>query len=102
MEKSTNSKPVLSRYIFWDTDLHKLDFDRYADFTIIRVLERGAEQDIQEVIRYYGTDKIIATVTGIDTLLPRALAISKQLFHLSNDRFQCLKHSPRASHYSKY
>ena len=102
MSKIANSKPVLSRHIFWDTDLHALDFDKYADFAIIRVLERGTETDVKEIIRYYGKDKIITTVTAIDTLLPRAIALSKQIFHLSNDSFQCLKHSPRANHYSKF
>lgn len=102
MEKSLNKKPELSRHIFWDTDVHKLDFDLYVDFTIIRVLERGTETDVGEIIRYYGRDKIIATVTSIDTLLPRALELSKQLFHLSNNSFQCLRNSPQTNHYSKF
>ncbi len=82
MEGFKNSKPVLSQRSFWDTDLHKLDFDRYASFTIIRVLERGTDQDIDEIIRYYGADKVITAITSAKRLLPRAQLLGKPCFHL--------------------
>ena len=103
MQTSKNIlKSSLGSHIFWDTDIQKLDFDRYPAFTIIRVLERGSMKDIDEIIKYYGAEKVTETVTTIDTLLPRAVVLSKQLFHLSDDRFQCLKGTPRAMSYSKY
>jgi len=102
MEGIKNCKPALSQRSFWDTDLHKLDFDRYASFTIIRVLERGTEHDIDEIIRYYGADKVISAITAAKRLLPRAQLLGKQLFHLSNDQFECLKSLPQARNYSMY
>jgi len=102
MEKRTNSKPDLSPQSFWDTNLQKLDFDRYASFTIIRVFERGTEPDIKEVIRYYGKDKIINTLTTAKSLLPRAQFLGKQYFHLSTDQFECSRSLPPAQNYSMY
>lgn len=94
--------PLLSASVFWDTDLQQLDFDLYADFTIIRVFERGSERDIQELIRYYGQDKIIKAIIQAKRLLPRAQLLGKKLFHLSNTQFECLKSSPQAPNYSMY
>jgi len=101
MDKIKN-KPVLSSQGFWDIELRSLDFDHYASFTIIRVLERGTENDIQEIIRYYGTDAIIKAITTTKSLLPRAQLLGKQRFHLSNEQFECLKGSPQVSRYSMY
>jgi len=102
VKKIINSKPDLSSQSFWDTDLHKLDFDRYASFTIIRVLERGTEHDIEEITRYYGKDKIVNAITTAKRLLPRAQILGKQLFHLSNEQLECLKSLPPAQNYSMY
>lgn len=102
MEEIKNSKPDLSPQSFWDTDLLTLDFDRYSSFTIIRVLERGTDHDISEIIHYYGADKIISTIISAKRLLPRAQLLGKQLFHLSNDQFECLKDSQQARNYSMY
>lgn len=102
MEQEKNGKPDLSRQSFWDIDMNNLDFDRYADFTIVRVLERGSEKDVRELIRYYGEGKITDVVIAASALLPRAILVSKQLFNIPNDRFQCLKRSQRAMNYSMY
>jgi len=40
-----------------------LDFDKYADFVIIRVFERGNENDIHQITTYYGKLTIISTLT---------------------------------------
>lgn len=82
--------------------MRTLDFDRYATFVIIRVLERGSEQDIREITAYYGADRIIDTVTEAPSLMPRAISVSRQLFQIPTDRFKCLKHSPQARHYSMF
>jgi hypothetical protein len=103
MNKTSNiQKPKLSRNTFWDTRLETLDFDRYANFTIIRVFERGLSHEIREVIRYFGKDKIIQTLTSADQLMSRAFIISKRLFHLSNDAYKCFGKKQQAMNYSRY
>jgi hypothetical protein len=99
---SERTAPDLSGSAFWDIDLGKLDFDRYADFTIVRIFERGTAEDIQEILRYYGKQQIIHSLTHAASLTPRALALGIKLFGLSPDEFTCSKPSPRAMRYSMY
>lgn len=99
MSKLNLQKPILSDRTFWDTRLDTFDFDRYANFAIIRVFERGLKKEMKEVIRYYGNDKVIDALTKARTLMPRAFTISKRLFHLSTDSYICLKQTPQAQNY---
>ncbi|ACU58085.1 DUF6922 domain-containing protein [Chitinophaga pinensis] len=73
------AKPTLSRRAFWDVDLKQLDFDRYPEFTLVRAMERGTSNDIREVIRCYGSDKVRFILTNAERLLPRAQVISRRL-----------------------
>jgi hypothetical protein len=94
--------PRLSRRAFWDTDLHSLDFDRYADFIITRVFERGSLTDKQVLIDYYGRDKITRTLTSARSLLSIAQESAKQLLHLSDQDFACYRSTQPATRYSRY
>ncbi|WP_436485843.1 DUF6922 domain-containing protein [Chitinophaga sp. ARDCPP14] len=96
------AKPALSRRAYWDIDLRTLDFDRYPEFTIIRAMERGTSNDIREIFRYYGKDKIRNIVTNSEHLLPRAQVISRRLFHLRNSDFKCSTDKLRAMNFSKF
>lgn len=104
MINSSNSgkKPGLSRRAFWDTDLNCLNFDQYKEFTIIRVMERGTENDIEEIIGYYGKETIIRTLTAADRLMPRAMAEAKRKFKLTDKDFSCSTHKLPAPNYSKF
>ncbi len=46
--------PNVRRILFWDTDFDKIDWLRYKRAVINRVLERGNEQEKQEIARFYG------------------------------------------------
>jgi hypothetical protein len=96
------SKLRLSNSAFWDIDLSKLDFDRYADFTIARVFERGTQEDIQETINYYGRAMIIASLLHASYLKPRAMALGIKMFGLSPSQFTCSKPSQQVMNYSMY
>jgi hypothetical protein len=94
-------KPILSPNTFWDTKLDALDFDKYSKFTILRVFERGLDNEIQEIIRYYGKKEIIKTLTSSDQLMSRAFNLSKKLFHLSNSDYKCFERKQQAMPYSR-
>jgi hypothetical protein len=96
------AKPALSRRAFWDVDLKHLDFDRYPEFTVVRAMERGTSNDIREVIRYYGKNKVQSILTNSERLLPRAQVISRRLFHLHNSDFKCSTGTQRAKNYSMF
>ena len=46
--------PALRRIIFWDTDFDSIDWAASKESIISRVLERGTEEEIAEIARYYG------------------------------------------------
>ena len=51
---SVTGVPDIRKILFWDTDFDKIDWGRYRNFVVQRVLERGDEADIEEIIRFYG------------------------------------------------
>ena len=101
-KSTTGNKPSLSRRAFWDTDLNSLNFDKYKDFTITRVMERGTEKDIEEITRYYGKDTIIHTLTAASKLMPRAIAMAKRNFHLTDKDFTCFTYKQPTRNYSRF
>lgn len=60
-EKEIQNTPdlnILSKALFWDTDIQHIDWERQYRAVIQRVFERGNENDKNEIIRFYGTEKI--------------------------------------------
>ena len=51
---SVTGIPDIRKLLFWDTDFDKIDWGRYRRFVIQRVLERGNETEVEEIIRFYG------------------------------------------------
>ena len=57
--------PDISKFrptLFWDTSLNKIDFKEHRRYVINRVFERGTEEEIQEIIRFYGREAILDCV----------------------------------------
>ena len=46
--------PNVRRILFWDTDFDSIDWAASKDSIISRILERGSEDEIAEIARYYG------------------------------------------------
>ena len=60
-KKLETEKPDLSKIrpvIFWDTNLHAIEWNRQYKAVIRRVFERGNEQEKKEITRFYGKQKI--------------------------------------------
>ena len=54
--KSVSGRPNIRHGLFWDTDFDKIDFGRYRNGVIQRVLERGSEAEKAEIARFYGLE----------------------------------------------
>jgi transcriptional regulator with XRE-family HTH domain len=76
--------PTMSR-LFWDTDTHKLDLARHADYIITRVLEKGDLEDWNWLRWTYG-DARIARLTRENPKLNRQTAHLWQNVLLTNAR----------------
>jgi len=63
-EKKRNSLKVhpdfsiLRSALFWDTDINSIEWQRQFRAVIIRVFERGNEQERNEIINFYGLEKV--------------------------------------------
>ena len=45
--------PNIRKILFWDTDFNKINWGRYKRAVVERVLERGSDEEIGEIKRYY-------------------------------------------------
>lgn len=60
-EKESQKKPnlsILSKSLFWDTDIKHINWVGQYRGVIQRVFERGNESDKEEITRFYGIEKI--------------------------------------------
>ena len=56
-----NHQPDLSKFrpvVFWDTDMKLINWDKNKKSVIYRVFERGNEQEIKEIIGFYGKETV--------------------------------------------
>jgi len=49
--------PNIRKILFWDTDFDKINWGKYKDAVIKRILERGCEEEIEEIQKFYGLSK---------------------------------------------
>ena len=62
---SQSNRPDMSKIrpaLFWDTTLEKIDFSAHKHYVINRVFERGTEEEIKEIIRFYGRETILSSI----------------------------------------
>lgn len=52
-------RPIL----FWDTKFENIDFYTHSRYVINRVFERGSNEEIEEIIRFYGRKVILDSIT---------------------------------------
>lgn len=70
MAHLSQSKPALEKKWFWDFDYDAIDWQASYKTIIARILERSGEKEWQELIRYYGRDRIIEALQKDITFLP--------------------------------
>ncbi len=70
---SKNYRPDLSKFrpiLFWDTDINKINWEKNKVSIIKRVLERGNETELKELLSFYGKKTILSTLDNIQNVLP--------------------------------
>ncbi len=73
--QSTPDMTKISRHIFWDSDLSKINWQSARRQIIQRAFEYGDEQTITEIIRFYGKSTVKQILIQIDD---RRLAARRQ------------------------
>jgi len=83
-------KPNLARRLFWDWKYEAIDWDKNYLSIINRVIERGTDEEIQELIRFYGKPKVInALVKEIKYLPDYVVEKVEHYFGLKKEDLAC-------------
>ena len=51
-------KPNLSKTAFWDVDMEAIDFEADSLFVMGKVMNYGLWADIEEMLRFYGLERV--------------------------------------------
>ncbi|MFH7010414.1 DUF6922 domain-containing protein [Flavobacterium sp. FlaQc-52] len=70
MEKLTKNIPNLHPKFFWDFRFDNIDWDGGYKMVIARIVERGGQDQIDEIVRFYGREKVIKAVREEISFLP--------------------------------
>lgn len=79
----------LDKILFWDVDFEKLDYDKYANFIIERVFERGDVEDIRQCRRYYGDEKISEVLLNAKYISLNRIYLAAAIINQPIEKFRC-------------
>lgn len=82
---------ILRRQIFWDIDFDNIDFQRYKNYVVKRVFERGNEAEILEIIRFYGKKECSRIIAEARILFYVAAENAVKYLNMNRTEIRCLK-----------
>ena len=85
----TRRKPNLSKYLFWDIDMRKLDYESRASFILERVFTMGMQEDEWKVNEYYGKERIRKEVIKCKGLDKKTLNYLCLFYDIPKKDFAC-------------
>jgi hypothetical protein len=92
--KETREPPQFSKYIFWDCDISKIDYDRDKAFVIERVLVWGNENDEKELFKYYDLRNIRKAARHSINLNDRTISYLNVILGIPKEKFRCYRKKP--------
>jgi len=79
----------LSENLFWDVDIENIDYEKYSQHIINRVLLRGNLNDWFEIKNFYGVNRIKNEAQQMRYLDQRTLSFCSTYFNLPKTQFKC-------------
>lgn len=72
MKKTKKQKeiPNLHPKFFWEFIFEKINWEHSYKMVIARIIERGSQDEIDEIVRFYGREKVITAVRDEIYFLP--------------------------------
>ena len=93
MENMANNvlKPNLHAKFFWDTDIDKVDWQKMYVAVITRIIERGGQKEVDEIVSFYGREKVLKALKDDIFFLPNyAIEDALRFFpELKKDEMYC-------------
>ncbi|MGQ8867696.1 DUF6922 domain-containing protein [Myroides sp. TSA_177.3] len=77
-EQKLTDISTLGTQLFWDTDINNLDYQKAYVPIIARLIERGDQSEIDEIVRLYSKEKVLFTICKEIKFLPN-YAIKKAI-----------------------
>lgn len=83
-------KPNLPKRLFWEFKYEDMDWLKEYSAIIERVIERGTAVEWEELIRFYGKDKVVNTLKNETNYLPDEIIEDVcQYFKLTRPQLKC-------------
>ena len=79
----------LSTYLFWDTDIKNIDWEKYSGYVIERVITRGKLDDWKKIVEFYGMKKIKNEILSIRYLDKKTFNFFSVYFNIPKENFRC-------------
>lgn len=90
-EKTKPAPKLLRRALFWDVNFEKIDFSIRKRYVIERVFERGNNEEILEIISFYGKKDCIRIIKSANRLNQNAIFNAEKYLEIKKDELLCLK-----------
>ncbi len=91
-----------STYLFWDTDINKLDLKRHAQYIIERVIMRGTLNDWIELKKTYSKLKLKNACLKASYLDKITLNFCSLYFNIPKEKFKCYINQQSNPNYWNY
>jgi len=59
MKKSDNILPNFHPKFFWEYKFEKIDWEEAYKMVIDRIVERGQQNEVDELVRFYGYERVL-------------------------------------------
>ena len=70
METKYKNPPAIRSQFFWDTDFDEIKWEKAYLSVIARIIERGGQHEINEIIKFYGREKVVKAIRDKIYFLP--------------------------------
>ena len=64
-KRHTPNLKLIRKVLFWDTKFENIEWIKMKTSVIRRVLERGNQQEVEEIIRFYGKETVLKTIDSV-------------------------------------
>lgn len=82
--------PDLNKRLFWEYDYDRINWQYHYRMVIERVIERGTEKEWNDIVRYYGLDKVLKTLKEEINYLPDYIITSVcRYFNIKPTELKC-------------
>lgn len=104
-EARNSPKPDLSvirKALFWDVNFEMIDFQKRKRFIIERIFERGNEEEILEIIRFYKRAECERVIKSASSILYSAVENAENYLNLKREDLACYQNSTQKLHRAPY